>query len=47
MEAVMKSLTNRSAKLVRTVVHGAMYPRAEADLRELKAGQKHLLDVLQ
>ena len=43
----MKSLINRSGKPVHTVVQGATDLRIEAKLRELKAGQKHLLDVLQ
>ena len=46
MKAVMKSLLNKSSKLVRTVVQGTTDPRVEAEFRELKGEQKHLLDVL-
>ena len=46
MKAVMKSLTRKSCKPVRAVVQGTRNPRVEAELRDLKAGQKHLLDVV-
>ena len=47
MESVMKYLLNKSSKPVRTVVQGTTDPHVEAELRELTAGHKHLLDVLQ
>ena len=47
MEAVMKCRTSRSTKPVRAVLQGIGDPRVEVEFRDLKAGQKHLQDVLQ
>ena len=46
METVMRTVISKSSKL-RTVVQGAENPRVEVELRDLKAGQRHLLELLQ
>ena len=47
MEAVMRTVTSRSSKAVRAVVQDTIDPRVAAALKELKAGQKYLLELLQ
>ena len=43
----MNPITSKVSKPVRAVVQSTGDPRIEAELRDLNAGQKHLLDVLQ
>ena len=43
MEAIMRSLSSRSSKPVYTVVQGGN----EAELKDLRAEQRHLLDTLE
>ena len=47
MEAVVRSITGRSGKAVRAVVQDTMDPRVAVALKELKAGQDYLLELLQ
>ena len=47
MEAVKRTLTSKTSKLARAVVQGTGDLRLEAELRDLKAGQRHLLDLIQ
>ena len=45
MEAVMRRVTSKSSKPVRAVAQGAGDPRVEGGLRDLKAGQRYLLEL--
>lgn len=47
METVMKTLSSKSSKTVRAVVQRAGDPRVDAELRDFRAGQRHLLELLQ
>ena len=47
MEVVMKTVITTSSKPVRAVVQGTGDPLVEAELSDLKAGQRHLLELLQ
>ena len=44
MEAVMRSIPSRTSKPVRTVVQGGDEGKFVAELKNLRAGQRHLLD---
>ena len=43
----MRSLAGRSCKPVRTVVQGGCEGKSAAELMDLRAGQRHLLDTLE
>ena len=47
MEAVIRSIAGRSGNAVRVVVQDTMDSRVAAALKELKAGQEYLLELLQ
>ena len=47
MEAVMRTVTSKSSKPVRVVLQGAGDGWLEEQVRDLQAGQRHLLDMLQ
>ena len=47
IEAVMRSLPSRSSKPVRTVVQSGKKNKIEAELKDLRAGKRHLLDTLE
>ena len=45
--AVMRSLPSRASKPARTVVQGGDEGKFAAELKDLRAGQRHLLDTLE
>ena len=47
MEDVMRSLPSRASKPVRTVVQGGDEGKFVAELKDLRAGQRHLLYTLE
>ena len=47
IEAVMRSIPCRSSKPVRAVVQSGNEGKIEAELRDLRAGQRHLLETLE
>ena len=46
MKTVMRTVSSKSNKPVRAVVQGTRNPWVEVELRDLKAGQMHLLKLL-
>ena len=47
MEAFMRSLPSCSSKPVRTVVQGGKENQIEAEFKDLRAGQRNLLDTVE
>ena len=47
MKAVIRSLPSRSSKPVRAAVRSGIEGKIEAELRDLRAGQRHLLETLE
>ena len=47
LEAVIRSLPSRSSKSVRTVVHDGGEGKLAAELKDLRPGQRYLLDALE